>query len=100
MISLNVIFHNLRRKRLFFRAWREKYDLKRMVREACSAKLLRPRYMKLFLEATDRIAVRSTVAVRRIDITVATEVQVVSVIAITHIRRTGPIIAIGTDIVE
>lgn len=97
---MNVIFHNLRRKRLFFRARREKYDLKRMVREACSAKLLRPRYMKLFLEATDRIADRSTVAVCRIDTTAAIEVQVVSVIANTQIRGTGPIIAIGTDIAE
>lgn len=100
MISLNVIFHNLRRKRLFFRAWREKYDLKRMVREACSAKLLRPRYMKLFLEATDRKAVRSNAAVCRIDTTVAIEAQAVSENATTQIRGTGPIIAIGTDMDE
>ena len=58
----------------------------------------------LFLEATDRIAVRSIVAVGRKDITAAIEVQIVSVIvsviAITRTRRAGPIIAARTDNVE
>ena len=51
----------------------------------------------LFLEATDRMAVRSNVAECRIDRTVATDVQAASEIAINP-RRAGPIIAVRNDV--
>ncbi len=50
-----------------------------------------------FSETTDRLTVRPVVVVRRIDVAIVVEVQVVSVVAV---RRTRPIVAVVTNIVE
>ena len=49
------------------------------------------------METTDREAVRAIVVVRRIDVAIVVEVQVVRVIAV---RRCRPIVAVVADIVE
>jgi len=49
------------------------------------------------LEATDRLTVRAIVVVRRIDVAIVVEVQVVRVVAV---RRGRPIVAVVTDIVQ
>ena len=48
------------------------------------------------METTDRVAVRAIVVVRRIDIAIVVEVQVVRVVIV---RRSRPIVAVVADIV-
>ena len=49
------------------------------------------------METTDRVAVRAIVVVRRIDVAIVVEVQVVSVVIV---RRSRPIVAVASNIVQ
>ena len=49
------------------------------------------------METTDRVAVRAIVVVRRIDVAIVVEVQVVRVVIV---RRSRPIVAVVANIVE
>ena len=49
------------------------------------------------METTDRVTVRAIVVVRRIDVAIVVEVQVVRVVIV---RRSRPIVAVAADIAE
>lgn len=49
------------------------------------------------METTDRVAVRAIVVVRRIDVAIVVQVQVVRVVIV---RRSRPIVAVASDIVQ